>query len=377
INIQRGILTGGESDNKFDASAFKGEVRLFGEGGSDQIIGGAGSDLLRGGDQNDRFTGGVGDDDIRGDSGTDGLIEAGNVNFTLTNTSLKGKGTDILSGIEFAELTGGSSDNTLDTTQFDLGNVTLFGRAGNDILKTGKGNDTLRGDAGNDTMSGGAGIDTYFVDSTLDQVIEASATGGSDTVFSSASFTLGANVENLTLAGATTNTNGTGNGLDNTIAGDANSNTLKGKDGKDTITRGLGNDSLVGGNGNDTLSGNGGDDRFVFDTGAAFNNTTIGLDSIKDFINFGLEDDRIVLDKTTFTALKSVAGDGFSVGSDFTLVGSNSEAATSTALITYSKGTGTLFYNQNGAAAGFGTGGQFASLSGNPTLSAADFVIQA
>ncbi|MDZ7966206.1 MAG: hypothetical protein RM368_14715 [Nostoc sp. DedSLP03] len=37
---------------------------------------------------------------------------------------------------------------------------------------------------------------------------------------------------------------------------------------------------------------------------------------------------------------------------------------------------GELFYNQNGISAGFGTGSEFANLSGNISLTASDFVIQ-
>lgn len=51
-------------------------------------------------------------------------------------------------------------------------------------------------------------------------------------------------------------------------------------------------------------------------------------------------------------------------------------AAASSALIVYSRATGNLFYNQNGTAAGLGTGGHFATLSGLPTLTASDILIQ-
>jgi hypothetical protein len=34
-----------------------------------------------------------------------------------------------------------------------------------------------------------------------------------------------------------------------------------------------------------------------------------------------------------------------------------------------------LFFNQNSATNGFGTGGQFATITGAPTLAASDFVI--
>ena len=63
----------------------------------------------------------------------------------------------------------------------------------------------LNGGAGNDTMTGGAGNDTYVVDAAGDVVTEA-AGEGTDTVQSSISYTLGANVENLTLTGTAPST---------------------------------------------------------------------------------------------------------------------------------------------------------------------------
>ena len=52
-------------------------------------------------------------------------------------------------------------------------------------------------------MVGGAGNDTYVVDATGDVVTEQ-ADEGTDTIQSSVSYTLGANVENLTLTGPAT-----------------------------------------------------------------------------------------------------------------------------------------------------------------------------
>ena len=58
----------------------------------------------------------------------------------------------------------------------------------------------LDGGAGTDTLIGGAGNDTYVVDAAGDVVTET-AGEGTDTVQSAISYTLGANVENLTLTG--------------------------------------------------------------------------------------------------------------------------------------------------------------------------------
>ena len=165
-----------------------------------------------------------------------------------------------------AVITGDNAANVLvghDTGQSNL-NDTMLGLGANDRLFAFAGNDTLNGGLGADIMTGGIGNDTYLADNAGDRAIEG-ANGGTDRVVSSVAFTLGANVENLTLTGAA-RINGTGNGLANTLVGNGGVNTLIGLGGNDNLNGGAGNDVLIGGRGRDALTGGLGADRFDFNT---------------------------------------------------------------------------------------------------------------
>ena len=159
----------------------------------------------------------------------------------------------------------------------------LYGGGGSDLLEGGDGRDYLQGDAGvdrldggeqTDTMAGGADSDFYLVDNLGDEVIEG-FNNGTDRVESSVSFTLGANVEHLTLTG-TDDLNGTGNELDNLITGNNGVNRLKGLAGTDTLQGRIGADILEGGTGdNDLLEGGAGFDTYIYNAGD-------GIDQIED-----------------------------------------------------------------------------------------------
>ena len=309
---------------------------------------------------------------------TDTVSSATTATLAATKTNLTLTGTANVNG------TGNAVNNTVTGNS---GNNSLDGAAGNDTLLGGAGNDTLLGSLGNDNLDGGAGNDTYLFTLTgLGNDIIRDASGTDTISFNGAVATLGARV-NLgvttaqTVVGTTKITLTAINTVENAIGGLGNdrligntlNNLLDGGAGNDTLAGGAGNDTLVGGLGTDNLIGGAGNDQFVFNGATAFSATTFGLDNIADFS----AGDKIVLSKTVFAALTSVAGAGFSAASDFAVVTDDADAAISSASIVYNAVFGSLFYNQNGAATGFGTGGEFASVSiiDAPTLVANDFIV--
>ena len=78
----------------------------------------------------------------------------------------------------------------------------------------------------------------------------------------------------------------------------------------------------------------------------------------------------------TFSAIDSNSGTGFSIADEFDTVANDGQAATSDAVIVYNSSNGNLFYNPNGNAAGFDSGGQFATLTNTVSLEAEDFILR-
>jgi serralysin len=153
---------------------------------------------------------------------------------------------------------------------------------------------------------------------------------------------------------------------DDYITGSSGDDQLSGNEGKDGLVGNAGNDILNGGANDDSLKGGKGDDLFLFGGCTPFSSAALGIDRINDFV---VDEDLIGLSKATFTNLS----DDFA--SVFGTVTDDVAAETSVASIVYNTSNGKLFYNSNGLEKGFGEGGQFATIFGNPVISAEDFTI--
>jgi len=282
---------------------------LAGAAGNDTLTGGDGNDWLLGGTDADTLSGGAGNDTYSVDNAGDVVIEnsgdgvdvvEASISYTLTDNveNLTLVGTGAIAG------TGNVLDNLISG---NTGNNHLQGLGGNDTLIGQAGNDTLDGGLGADVMTGGTGSDTYVVDTQADTVIEQIGEG-TDTVQTELNYTLGRNLENLTLTG-TNSVDGTGNELDNVLTGNSANNTLTGLAGKDTLDGGLGADTLLGGLGDDLyLVDNSGDN--VIEAAEE------GHDLVQSSINYTLTDH---VENLTLTGTTALDGSGNAL--DNTLTG--------------------------------------------------------
>ncbi len=376
-----------------------GNDTLYGGGGNDNLQGRAGNDILDGGEGNDTLDGGTGDDQLSGgagndtyviDSANDSIIEEANAGTDTVNSAISwtlGENLEnlTLTGSSAIDGTGNAFNNTItgnsasNTLLGENGNDNLRGSVGNDTLDGGEGNDTLDGGTGDDQLSGGAGNDTYVIDSANDSIIEE-ANAGTDTVNSAISWTLGENLENLTLTGSSA-IDGTGNTLNNTITGNAANNTLFGAEGNDNLRGGtgddmldggLGNDTLLGGEGNDMLIGSFGNDVLTGNAGAdsfIFNSSNQGIDIITDFL---------AVDDTLYISAAGFGG-GLTPGATLTaaelLVGSGAITPTSdTQRFIYNTASGALFFDADGNQSGFATV-QIATLTTKPLITNDDILV--
>ncbi len=286
----------------------EGNNLLSGLGGNDGLEGRSGNDTLLGGEGNDGLNGNAGDDWLEGGNGNDTLYVSGGSDtliggvgndtyiFDGRETALiiesSGGGIDLVIGyadltladevenlyIEYATAFGNASANVMSGT-----GSKFYGLGGNDTLIGGNYLEILDGGFGIDSMSGGELDDIYYVDNASDIVVELENRkytdefgeqyydGGVDRVYSSISYTLADNVENLTL---TANAGrGDGNDLDNFLVGNSVANFLIGYGG---------NDVLNGGGGRDTLYGGYGSDKVVYSTVS----TAVKVDLLANLVTF-------------------------------------------------------------------------------------------
>lgn len=365
-----------------------GDDILFGGDGDDILSGGNGNDVLEGAGDTDRMKGHDGDDAfifryeavpagelVDGGAGTDTVFISGiadlrgakllsietvhfdaTVDGSATFTQAQVAGISTFAGNQpepgLVAPRGGDGQHTLivhaapggtldlsSKTVVDIDEVQLIGTSKVESLIGTSGVDSLEGGAGGDSMAGGGGDDTYFVDNANDTIVELPG-AGIDTVRTTVSFTLGANVENLSLEGLR-DLIGIGNDEANVISGSVN------------------NDRIYGRLGADTLSGDAGKDRFVFDT-------ALGAGNVDTVLDFTVGFDRIVLENDVFTGLSNgkLSAGAFRLGS---------VALDADDRILYDSPTGTLYFDVDGTGANPAIA--FADLSPGLALSRNDFLI--
>lgn len=363
VEIEQALLNGGDSANTIDASLFTGPVtvnagdgndtitgsdnddQLFGNGDNDSLIGGLGNDTVNGGADDDVVFGGDGDDfvlggggddtlegeagndDIRGQSGddivhggqgndtidggdgSDNLIESADVDFTLTDVSLVGLGTDQLANLETVELAGGFSGNLFDASGFS-GDTILRGLAGADTLVGGSGNDILIGYAGRDRLFGNGGDDTILGSAGSDYL---DGGDGNDRL-------RGQGGSRDELFGGSGNDELDGGAGNDSLNGDDGQDTLHGESGNDLLNGGEGDDSLLGGNGADIINGDAGQDTLLGESGNDQLNGGAGDDSLlgqdgADTLDGGEDNDTLVGGNDDDQLFGQAGNDGLDGGS--------------------------------------------------------------
>jgi Ca2+-binding RTX toxin-like protein len=261
-----------------------------------------------------------------------------------------GEGTDrVAAGVSY-QLTAGAEVEYLQTTS--VNGTTAIDLTGNALAQviTGNAGDNVLHDGGvgaADILRGFGGNDTYRVFNAGDIIVDG-LLQGTDRVMAAVDYTLGKGVEIelFTTNGAAglSSIDLTGNEFGQNIIGNAGANRLDGKGGIDT------------------LRGFGGKDMFVF-------SSALGAGNVDTIVDFNAAEDRIELHKSVFAALSTT---GVLPGAAF-WASAGGAAHDDSDRVLYDTATGNLYYDADGNGAGLAI--HFATLSGAPSLSAADFVV--
>ncbi|MHB1586281.1 MAG: lipase family protein [Acidiferrobacteraceae bacterium] len=210
---------------------------------------------------NDTLVAGTGIDTLVGGSGNDTFV-VNNTADVVTESPNTGNNT-VLASVSYVQPL-----NVQNLTLTGSADLTATGNSQSGVLTANSGNDTLIAGTGIDTLVGGSGNDTFMVNNSADVIVEQPNTGD-NTAFSSVSYALGANVQNLTLTGSADLT-ATGNGQNG------------------VLTANTGNDTLIGGegSGSETLQGGAGHDTFVLNWGMGAD-TAINASSQGSLVELG------------------------------------------------------------------------------------------
>ncbi len=305
---------------------------------SDAIrLGTASADTLTGNAARDSLAGGAGDDTYLVSARTNTITERANEGIDSVHAPVSWS---LGANLENLTLTG-------------TGKFSGRGNGQSNILTGNDAANVLDGGAGADSLIGGAGNDIYVVDN-LSDVIQENQTDAAeiDSVRAWRDWTLGDNLENLTLLGVKP-LHGSGNALDNSLTGNGNTNSLDG---------GAGNDTLDGASGNDKLTGGAGSDTFAFTTPL---NAIRNVDTITDFSS---GTDKLQLSPAIFREL------GFSgAPSTDAFFHAGSAAHDADDRIVYDQTNGALYYYADGTGALAAV--QFALLSSVPGVQYTDFLV--
>jgi Ca2+-binding RTX toxin-like protein len=300
-------------------------------------------------------------------TGTGAINGTGN---TLNNILTGNSAANLLSGLDgddtyvvgagdtVVELANRGTDHVLSSVSFTLGDnverLTLTGTSA--ITGTGNSlNNTLTGNSAANALAGGTGNDTYYAgvgDTMVEQVNE-----GTDLVYSTMSWTLGANLENLTLTGALA-INGTGNALNNILTGNSAANVLTGGLGNDTYVLNGGADTVVEnlGEGTDTVQS-----VLSYTLGANLENLTLtGGDPTSPVESNGTGNalNNILTGNATSNGLYGLQGnDTYVVGANDTVVeAANAGFDTVQSSVSFTLGANVEYLTLTGTAAINGTG---------------------
>jgi Ca2+-binding RTX toxin-like protein len=370
------VVNGGDGNDSLTVLAKNTEIaeaKLFGEGGDDVLTGADTNDFLDGGEGNDRLVGAKGTDAMNGGAGNDTLVwnngdgsdringEAGNdvtevngsatladvftldpepggVKFQRTNlvpfalqTATERFQVNGLGGNDSITANAGVGALTLLSVDGGVGNDTVNGSDGPDLILGGDGNDVLNGGGGDDRIIGGTGADTMNGGAGDDTLVWNNGDGtdvingdaGNDDVEVNGSpnagdvFTVQPNGGRIRFdrtnlvpfsldIGSSETMHANGLGGDDTITvGDVGSYsvTASGGAGNDTLTGGSSSETFLGGSGNDTINPGGGDD-VVF--GGEGDDTVNVRDHTGDLAFGGEGNDSVIADNANLDIL-----DGF------------------------------------------------------------------